>query len=100
MLPVCVLVLAAAHAYVTAFFPPLPELEPLFERMFDLERRIVAVDRRDVRCREGCERRAVDARLAPRSIRCICAGRQRCGSPAVPPRADGGYVVRAAGSNR
>jgi len=45
MLPVCVLVLAAAHAYVNAFFPPLPDLEPLFERMFDLEKRIMALDR-------------------------------------------------------
>ena len=45
MLPVCVLALAAAHAYVNAFFPPLADLEPLFERMFDLERRIMAVDR-------------------------------------------------------
>jgi len=45
MLPTCVLVLAAAHAYIDAFFPPLPELEPLFERMADLEERIRAVDR-------------------------------------------------------
>jgi hypothetical protein len=45
MLPACVLVLAAAHAYVDAFFPPLPELEPLFKRMVDLEQRIRAVDR-------------------------------------------------------
>ena len=45
MLPVCVLVLAAAHAYIDAFFPPLPELEPLFERMNDLEARIRGVDK-------------------------------------------------------
>jgi len=45
MLPVCILVLAAARAYVKAFFEPLPELKPLNERIEDLERRIVAVDR-------------------------------------------------------
>jgi hypothetical protein len=45
MLPVCVLVLAAAHAYIDAFFPRLPELEPLFERIADLEGRITSTDR-------------------------------------------------------
>ncbi len=45
MLPTCVLVLAAAHAYVDAFFPPMPELQPLFDRMVDLEQRVRALDR-------------------------------------------------------
>jgi len=45
MLPICILVLAAAHAYVDSFFPPLPELEPLFDRIGDLERRILLLDR-------------------------------------------------------
>lgn len=45
MLPVSMLVLDAAHAYMRNFFPALPELEPLFERMADLEERIRVVDR-------------------------------------------------------
>ena len=44
MLPTCVLVLTAAHVYVDQFFPPLPELEPLLDRITDLEQRIMAVD--------------------------------------------------------
>ena len=44
MLPICILVLTATHTYVKAFFPPLPELEPLLERITDLERRIMTVD--------------------------------------------------------
>ena len=44
MLPICVLVLAAAHTYVEAFLSPLPEQEPLLERITDLERRVMAVD--------------------------------------------------------
>ena len=44
MLPICFFVLTAARTYVKAFFPPLPELEPLFERITDLEQRIMALD--------------------------------------------------------
>ena len=44
MLPTCVLVLTAAHVYVDQFFPPLPELKPLLDRITDLEDRIMAVD--------------------------------------------------------
>ena len=44
MLPTCVLVLTAAHTYINQFFPPLPELEPLLDRISDLEERIMVVD--------------------------------------------------------
>jgi hypothetical protein len=45
MLPVCMVVLAAARAYVESFFPPLPELDPLCDRITSLEDRIATVDR-------------------------------------------------------
>lgn len=44
MLPVCLIVLRTAEDYVKAFFPPLPELLPLLERITDLTRRIKAVE--------------------------------------------------------
>ena len=44
MLPICILVLAAACTYVEAFFSQLPEAEPLFERITDLTQRIMTVD--------------------------------------------------------
>jgi hypothetical protein len=45
MLPVCVLVLHAAHSYIDGFFPDEAELEPLYERIRDLDNRIRAVDK-------------------------------------------------------
>lgn len=45
MLPICIHVLNAAHAYIGTFFPPLPELEPLLERIKDLPDRIASVDK-------------------------------------------------------
>ena len=45
MLPVCLLVLAAARSYVELFFPTLPELEPLIARLEALMGRIVAVEK-------------------------------------------------------
>ncbi len=45
MLPICVLALNAARTYIDAFFPPLPELEPLLERIADLTDRIRTVDK-------------------------------------------------------
>ena len=44
MLPVCLLVLAAARTYVEVFFPPLPELEPLVANLEALMGRIMAVE--------------------------------------------------------
>ena len=44
MLPVCVLALKAAHTYIEAFISPLPELEPLLERIADLKQRIITLD--------------------------------------------------------
>ena len=43
MLPRCVLVLVAAQAYVDRFFPLLPELELLLDRIAELDGRIMAV---------------------------------------------------------
>ena len=44
MLPTCVFVLTAAHLYLNQLFPPLPELEPLLDRITDLEHRIMETD--------------------------------------------------------
>lgn len=44
LLPICVLVLSAARAYIDAFFPPLPELEPLLQRIADVTSRVATVD--------------------------------------------------------
>lgn len=44
MLPVCVLALEAAHTYIEVFIPPLPEREPLLERITDLTQRINTLD--------------------------------------------------------
>ena len=44
MLPVCALALKAAHTYVEAFIPPLPERDALLERTTDLIQRIIALE--------------------------------------------------------
>lgn len=44
LLPPCTIALEASLAYVTAFFPPMPELVQLAKRIEDLKRRIVTVD--------------------------------------------------------
>lgn len=45
MLPLCMATLAATRAYLDQFLPRVPELEPLYTRMADLEERIVKVDK-------------------------------------------------------
>ena len=44
LLPICLLVLSAARDYIVAFFHPLPELEPLLQRIADLTSRVATVD--------------------------------------------------------
>jgi hypothetical protein len=51
MLPLCIAVLPAARAYLDTFLPSVPELEPLYERLADLEERILKVNDADEKWR-------------------------------------------------
>ena len=45
LLPICLLVLSAVRVYIDAFFPPLPELAPLHQRIEDVTIRLATVEK-------------------------------------------------------